>query len=51
MKPNSTITRKFKFLAIKDLFDGKQPAIPLADRTPFKKAETETREKRGRYLL
>jgi DNA modification methylase len=41
---------KLQIFTIKDLFDGKRPAIPLVDQAAFKKAQAEPRAKQERLL-
>jgi DNA modification methylase len=41
---------KLQILTIRDLFEGRKPAIPLVDPTAFKKAQTEQRGKQERLL-
>jgi DNA modification methylase len=41
---------KLQILTIKELFDGRKPAIPLVDPTAFKKAQTEQRGKQERLI-
>jgi site-specific DNA-methyltransferase (adenine-specific) len=39
-----------QILTINELFDGKNPTIPLVDPTAFKKAQTEQRGEQGRLI-
>jgi hypothetical protein len=41
---------KIQILTIKELFEGRKPAIPLVDPTAFKKAQAEPRGKQEKLL-
>jgi hypothetical protein len=41
---------KMQILTIKELFEGKKPAIPLVDPTAFRRAEVEPRGRQEQLL-